>query len=129
MDIPERLRKAGLIPVFHPWKLHLAPSDPFPGQVLTPDPPLLITSADSDEQHEEWELLEIVDCRKTRKGIEYKATYVGPYDKWNTNPPWQAWTDFMNSKDSIMEFHKKNPGKPDPPAELVSMDMEEDEVN
>lgn len=124
LDIPENLRKAGLTPIFHPWKLHLAPSDPFPGQVLTPDPPMLMTSAGEDGEHEEWELLEIVDCRKTRKGVEYKATYVGPYEEWNTNPPWQIWTDFMNSKDSVLRFHRENPDKPKPPAELVSMDTE-----
>ena len=104
LNISEHLRKIKLTSIFHSWKVHLAPFDSFSSQVLTLDPSLLITSADSDKQHKEWKLLEIVDCRKTRKDVEYKATYVGPYDEWNTNPPWQTWMDFMNSKHSIMEF-------------------------
>lgn len=122
LDVPENLRLVGVTPIFHPWKLHLAPSDPFPGQIITPEPPTLIKSPDEEDEHEEWELLEVVDCRETRKGIEYKATYVGPYEEWNTNPPWQPWTDFMNSKDEILKFHRQNPRKPKPPLKLSELD-------
>ena len=97
-------------------------SDPFPGQILTPEPPIMVASPEENETHEEWELLEIVDCRRTRKGMEYKATYIGPYDEWNTNRPWQPWTDFENAKDAVLKFHRENPGKPNPPADLEKLD-------
>ena len=82
LDIPQNLKNVGLTPIFHPWKLHLAPSNPFPGQVLPPGPPVLITENDEEATHEEWEILEIVDCRETRKfGVQYKATYIGNWDE------------------------------------------------
>ena len=63
LDIPQHMKDAGLTPVFHPWKLHLAPSDPYPGQVLEPSPPIQV----EDDDHDEWEVLEVVDCRKTKR--------------------------------------------------------------
>ena len=39
LDIPQQMKDAGLTPIFHPWKLHLAPSNPFPGQILELRPP------------------------------------------------------------------------------------------
>lgn len=124
LEIPEQLKSAGLTSIFHPWKLHLAPSDPFPGQIITSDPPVMISSSPGEEPHEEYELLEIVDCRETRKfGTQYKATYVGSWDEWNTDPPWQPWTDFVNSKDEVLKFHRDNPSKPKPREELIKMDV------
>ena len=78
LDIPQHMRDAGLTPVFHPWKLHLAPTDPFPGQILEPGPSVLVSSSDKNKAHEEWEVLEVVDSRKTKKyGVQYKAIYMG----------------------------------------------------
>ena len=42
LEIPDQLKNVGLTPIFHPWKLHLAPSNPLPGQVLSPGPPIAI---------------------------------------------------------------------------------------
>ena len=61
MDIPHQMKDAGLTPVFYPWKLHLAPSDPFAGQILEPGLPILVSSSDGSKVHE-WEVLEVVDC-------------------------------------------------------------------
>ena len=74
--IPDQLKNVGLTPIFHPWKLHLVPSNPFPGQVLPPGPPIAITEYDEEEAHE------IIDCRETRKfGVQYKATFIGNWDE------------------------------------------------
>ena len=82
MEIPQQMKDAGLTPIFHPWKLHLAPSNPFPGQILEPGPPVLLSSSDESKTHEEWEVLEVVDSRKTKKyGVQYKATYMGNWDE------------------------------------------------
>ena len=80
LDIPQQMKDAELAPIFHSWKLHLAPTSPFPGQVLEPGSPVLVSSR--DETHKEWEVLEVVDSRKTKRyGIQYKATYMGNCDK------------------------------------------------
>ena len=119
LDIPDHLRKAGLYPVFHPWKLHLAPNNPVPGQIL-PEEPLIEIDDGDGQTHTEWTVLEIVDCRKTKRfGLQYKATFSGNYDEWNTNPPWQPWTDFERSIEKVLEFHRQNPRKPQPPEQFV----------
>ena len=110
------MKEAGLTPVFHLWKLHLAPSDPFPGQVLEPGPAIIV----GDDDHDEWKVLEVVDSRKTKRyRIQYKATYMGNWDEWNSNPPWQPYSDFENSKEKIREFHRTHPRKPGPASKLV----------
>ena len=64
--------------------MHLAPNNPFPGQILPLGPPIKISVKDDEdhEAHKEWEMLEVVNCRQTKQyGIQYKATYVGNWDK------------------------------------------------
>jgi len=118
VDLPDHLTKSGLTSIFHPWKLHLAPSNPYPGQATEPQGPILITEdlEDTEDSHEEWEVLEVVDCRETKRfGTQYKATFMGDWDDWNSKPPWQPWTDFKRAEDKILEFHRLHPEKPPPP--------------
>ena len=120
LEIPQQMKDAGLTAVFHPWKLHLAPGHLFPGQILEPGPPILVSSSDGSEAHKEWEVLEVVDSWKTKRyGIQYKATYMGNWNEWNLNSPWQPYSDFENSKDKIRVFHKAHLRKPGPPSNLV----------
>ena len=80
LDIPQHMKDAGLIAIFHHWKLHLAPNNVFPGQILEPSPPILIESG--DEAHNEWEMLEVVDLHQTKRfGIQYKAIYIGNWEE------------------------------------------------
>ena len=60
LEILQTLKDADLTQIFHPWKLHLAPNNPFPGQILPPGP-LIEISAKNDKTHKEWEVLEVVD--------------------------------------------------------------------
>ena len=53
LDIPQHMKKAGLTPVFYPWKLHLAPSNLFPRQILETRPSVLVISSDGSGAHEE----------------------------------------------------------------------------
>ena len=120
LDIPQQMRDARLTPVFHPWKLHLAPTNPFPGQILEPGPPVMVNSSNGNKAHEKWEVLKVVDSWKTKKyGVQYKATYMGNWDNWNLNLAWQPCSNFENSKEKIREFHRTHPQKPGPPSELV----------
>jgi hypothetical protein len=79
VKLPEHLERAGLTPIFHPSKLYLAPTNPYPGQYQDPQPPILITTGDADDKgHEEWEINDILDyCNTKRFGVQYKATYWG----------------------------------------------------
>ena len=79
LAILQTLKDVDLTPIFHPWKMHLAPNSLFPDQILLPGPPIEInTKNDDNKAHKEWEVLEVVDCCQTKQyGIQYKATYIG----------------------------------------------------
>ncbi|KAL4947038.1 hypothetical protein BDW69DRAFT_199944 [Aspergillus filifer] len=110
------MEEAGVTPVFHPWKLHLASDKPYPGQVEDPEVPVMIHDVDEEEEpHEEWDVQEVVDCRSIRSGIQYKALFNGQWDDWNSNPPWQPWTDFKNAREKVLEYHQRYPRKPAAP--------------
>lgn len=116
LELPDYMVTAGVCSIFHPWKLHLAPRNPYPGQNPDPQPPIMITDPEDDEPHEEWDVLDIVDCRKTRRyGTQYKARFIGNWDEWNANPPWQPWTDFKHSRDKVLQYHRDHPNKPPMP--------------
>ena len=120
LDIPQQMRDTELTPVFHPWNLHLTPSDLFPRQVLEPGLSVLVSSSNKNKAHKKWEVFEMVNSQKTKKyGVQYKATYANNWDNWNSNPPWQPYSNFENSKHKIRVFHKAYPQKPGPPSELV----------
>ena len=53
LDIPQQMKEAGLTPIFYPWKLHLAPSNPVPGQILEPGPFVLVSSIGRSKAHKE----------------------------------------------------------------------------
>ncbi|KAL4861189.1 hypothetical protein BDV12DRAFT_208302 [Aspergillus spectabilis] len=95
--------------------INAAPDKPYPGQLEDPEPPVLIRDNTDPEAYEEWEIKEIVDCRINRGHYQYRAMFDGPWDDWNTNPPWQPWTDFKNAPEKILEYHYQYPHKPPPP--------------
>lgn len=114
LQLPDHMRAAGVTPVFHPWKLHLAPTNPYPGQAQEPQPPIIVTT--DEGAHNEWYVDEIVDCRTTKRyGIQYKARFAGNWDEWNANPPWQPWTDFERAPEKVRQYHVAHPEKPPPP--------------
>ena len=53
LEIPQQMKDAGLTPVFHLWKLHLAPSNLFLEQILEPKPPVLVSSNDGSKTYKE----------------------------------------------------------------------------
>ena len=82
LAISKTLKDADLTPIFHLWKMHFAPNNLFPGQILPPDPLIEISAENDNKAHKEWEVLEIVNCRQTKQyRVQYKATYVGNWDK------------------------------------------------
>ena len=129
LDISETLKDAGITPIFHPWKLHLAPNSPFPGQILPLGPPIKVSAENDNKAHKEWKVLKVVDCQKIKRyGIQYKATYVGNWNAWNGSPPWQLWIDFERSMDKVHKFHHTHPRKPQPSPELATIDSSLDDI-
>lgn len=119
LKIPEHLKQSGLHSVFHPWKLHLAANNPIPGQILSEESSLVIKDEEG-KSHEEYDVLEVVDCRETKRfGLQYKATFMGNWNEWNANSPWQPWTDFLNAPDKVLRYHEKNPSKSEAPDEFM----------
>lgn len=66
--VPPYMQEKGISNVFHPWKLHLAPDNPYPRQVQELGPVYIIFDDDEEEAYAEWEVLEVVDCRNSRYG-------------------------------------------------------------
>ena len=52
LDISQQMKDAGVTPVFHSWKLHLALNNAFLSQVLESKPVILIDS-NNEEAHKE----------------------------------------------------------------------------
>lgn len=115
--LPQSLADAGVSNVFHPDKLSLAPSSSFPGQRHPDPPPLMIFDPNTQSTHPEWEIDEIVDCRRTSAyGIQYRAKFVSDWPEWNARPPWQPWSDFVNAPQKVLDYHARHPNKPPPPS-------------
>jgi hypothetical protein len=71
----------GICPIFRPWTLHLVSKNLCPGQILEPQPPIMITDDDENEPHEEWDFLDIVECQQAKRcGIHCKTRFVGNRD-------------------------------------------------
>lgn len=113
--LPEHMQNKGLFNVFHPWKLHLAPDNPYLGQVQEPGPAIMIWDDNDEAPHEEWEVLEIVGHGGSAKNRLYRATYTPGWDDWNAAPPLQPWTDFKNAPDKVREYHAWHPEVGPPP--------------
>ena len=128
LAIPQNLKERGLIPIFHLWKLHRTPNNPFPEQILQSGLPIEI-SAKNDKTHEKWEVLEVVNYRQSKQyRVQYKATYIGNWDKWNAASPWQSWTDFKGLREKIDKLHCTHPQKPQPAPELAAVDSSLDNI-
>ena len=50
LDIPQTLKDAGLTSIFHLWKIHLAPDNAYPGQVLPLGPSIKISAENDDNK-------------------------------------------------------------------------------
>ena len=89
-EIPQHMKDASLTPIFHLWKLHLASNNLFPDQVLLPESLISIQNNNDDNIYNKWEMLDIIDCCKTKKyRTQYKVTYIGNWKEWNAAPAWQ----------------------------------------
>ena len=52
LEISQHMKNAGLTPIFHIWKLHLASNNPFPCQVLPPKPSISIQNDNNNNAYD-----------------------------------------------------------------------------
>ena len=70
--------------------MYLVSNNPFPGQILPPGQPIEISAKNDNKAHKKWEVLEVINCRQIKQyRVQYKATYVSNWDKWNAASLWQ----------------------------------------
>lgn len=75
LEIFQQMKDASLTLIFHPQKLHLAPGNAFPGQILKLRPFIIVNTG--GKTHNKWKVLEVVDfCKTKRYGIQYKTIYM-----------------------------------------------------
>ena len=104
--------------VWHTSELEPAATDPYPGQVVAPPPPVVI---DGDE---EWEVEKVLESRIRHGKLQYLVTWTG-YNQ----PDWQD-ARIVNSPQGINTFHARYPDSPGPIPEdedygLMKFDHEE----
>ena len=113
LELPSSLK--GLHPVFHPWLLHLDNSDPLPGQLEPPPPPVEV-----DEEGSTWSIEEILDSKIDKRtkdpitGLRGLLMYYIRYTGYESKPSWQPFTDAAGCTDLVADFHHTYPNKPGP---------------
>jgi hypothetical protein len=101
-------------PVFHVSKLEPCATDPLPGHVPPPAPPVVV------EGEEEWEIDEILDSRLRYKRLQYLCSWKG-YDA----PTWEYSDNITNAPHLLTHFHREYPTKPAPVGVLTELEPRE----
>ena len=106
VKLPESMK---IWPIFHTQLLRKAATNPLPGQVNKPPPPIQI-----EDGEEEWEVEKILASKITRKKVFYRASWIG-YDE---DPKQYPASDFKYSPHKLRAFHEEYPQAPGPPRSL-----------
>jgi hypothetical protein len=102
LDLPPSLT---IHDVFNVDQLYLADDNPLPGQIVEPPPPVLV------EQTPEYEVTEVLDCRRKGRGFQYLVRWTG-YD----DPTFEsARIIFEDVPELVHNFHRRYRDKPLPP--------------
>ena len=99
LDFPADIK---LHPVRHISKLEPAANDPYPGQIITPLPPLQM------DGEEKWEVEEVLDAKVQYRKLQYIIKWTS-YDI----PDWRDATN-VNGLQATDIFHRRYPQKPGP---------------
>ena len=103
LELPDALK--ALHNVFHIEKLVPYVTNQISGREDTRPPPIEI------EGNEEYEVQEILDCRRRRNKWEYLVSWKGYGPNENS---WEPRENVENAQDKINQFHTKHPSAPDP---------------
>ena len=102
LELPASVR---LHPVFHVSLLEPYEANTIPGRVPPPPPPLEV------DDHEEFEVREILDSRISRHKLYYLVDWEGysPSDR-----TWEPAENLVNAPEKVAAFHQRYPDKPGP---------------
>ena len=92
-------------PVFHVNLLEPYQVDTIPGRQLQPVPPIIV------DEHQEYEVEDIVDSRIRRNQIQYLVHWKG-YNLMDRT--WEPFKNVMHCQDLLKKFHAKHPSRPRP---------------
>ena len=106
LDIPEAWKRVGIHPTFNVKLLIPYHRPQFPSQ-QTPAPP----PPDVVNDHEEYEVQEVLDSRMRRGTVQYLVKWKGYSDVHNE---WVPSANCDNAKEAVEDFHRKFPQKPRP---------------
>ncbi|KAI1508200.1 rve multi-domain protein [Pyrenophora tritici-repentis] len=125
LDLPPQLK--AIFPAFHPWLLQPYEDDALPGQPRPGDaaPPEVHLGNDGVTEYVVSQVLDsrirrnLVDPHTGERGLlQYKVEWVGD----DQSEPWQPYHNLRSCKESVQDFHSRNPGRPGPHATFHDYD-------
>lgn len=100
LNLPKSMK---IHPIFHISLLYPAATDPVPGQLQKPPPPVIVDGV------EEYEIEEIYNSRMHKqKGLQYLVKWVG-----ENSATWEPATN-LDETAAVDNFHNRYPNKPGP---------------
>ena len=117
LELPDSL---AIHNAFHASLLLPASTNPLPGQVLEPPPPINVKREGAT--HTEWEVEKILDAKEQKQRgrvargtnrpgwVIYRVKWKG-YDEPTWHPSWDL---LPGSEEALVAYHRRYPGKPIP---------------
>lgn len=102
LELPSTMR---IHPIFHVNLLEPYQVDTIPGRQPQPVPPIIV------DEHQEYEVEDIVDSRIRRNQIQYLVHWKG-YNLMDRT--WEPFKNVMHCQDLLKKFHAKHPSRPRP---------------
>ncbi|KAG9379366.1 hypothetical protein A1F94_009722 [Pyrenophora tritici-repentis] len=117
LDLPDSLKN--IFPAFHPWLLQPYEDDALPGQPRANDnaPPEVHLNDEGDTELPHTKYNERPYTGR-RGCLQYKVEWVGN----DQSEGWQPYFNLRGSKESVQDFHDRNPGRPGPHATFHDYD-------